>query len=105
VPANLNLAGDLASGDVARGLRIYQEQTCGTCHAIEGVSTARYAPDLSHIAGRQTLGAGVIMNNSPETLYKWLLDPQAFKPGCNMPNFHLTPEQTRDVVAYLETLK
>jgi cytochrome c oxidase subunit 2 len=103
VPAHLGIEGDLASGDVARGLHIYQQQTCGTCHAIDGVSSARYAPDLSHIASRETLGSGVI-SNSPENLYKWLYDPQAIKPGCNMPTFHLSPEQTRDVTAYLETL-
>ncbi len=100
----LHIEGDLAGGDVARGLRIYQEQTCGSCHAIDGVSSARYAPDLNHVANRKTLGAGVIPDNTPENLYKWIYDPQAIKPGCNMPTFHLTPEQTRDVVAYLETL-
>ncbi|MDE1171447.1 MAG: cytochrome c oxidase subunit II [Verrucomicrobium sp.] len=93
-----------AKGDVARGLQVYKEQTCGTCHAVEGVSDAPYAPNLSHLASRQTLGAGVL-KNTHEDLYKWMANPQAFKPGCNMPNFHLTPEQTSDLVAYLETLK
>ena len=90
---------------VARGLKVYQQQTCGACHAIDGISVAPYAPNLSHIAGRATLGAGVIDKNTPETLYQWLLDPQQIKPGCNMPNFRLSPEQTSDLVAYLETLK
>ena len=91
-------------GDVARGLALFKLQTCASCHAIDGVSTARYAPDLSHIADRRTLGAGVLVNNR-ENLFKWLHDPQAIKPGCNMPNFQLTDDQDNDLVAYLETLQ
>ena len=91
-------------GDVARGLALFKLQTCASCHAIDGVSTARYAPDLSHIADRHTLGAGVLVNNR-ENLFKWLHDPQAIKPGCNMPNFQLTDDQDNDLVAYLETLQ
>ncbi len=78
--------------NVVRGYEIYQEQTCGTCHAIEGVSKAQFAPDLTHLASRLTLGSGVFPNTE-ENLTKWIADPQAVKPGCNMPNFHFTPSR------------
>ncbi len=94
--------GDLS---IARGYKLYKEQTCGTCHRIDGVSSARYAPDLSHIASRETLGAGVVDHNTPETLYAWMKNPQAVKPGCNMPNFQFTDEQAHDLTNFLETLK
>jgi cytochrome c oxidase subunit 2 len=106
-PEDSHAADEIAgmpAGNVARGARIYQQQTCGNCHSIEGVSSARYAPDLSHIAGRATLGAGVLENNK-KNLIRWIRDPQAVKPGCNMPNFQFTAEQTNDLVAYLETLQ
>jgi len=103
-PGTVPASTGLADGNVARGLAIFKQQTCASCHAIDGVSTARYAPDLSHIADRHTLGAGVLVNNR-ENLFKWLHDPQAIKPGCNMPNFQLTDDQDNDLVAYLETLQ
>ena len=90
---------------IARGYKLYKEQTCGTCHRIDGVSSARYAPDLTHVASRYTLGSGVITDNNPETLYSWMKNPQAIKPGCNMPNFQFTDEQAHDLTNYLETLK
>ncbi len=101
---NVPIPNVSADGNVARGLALFKLQTCASCHAIDGVSTARYAPDLSHIADRRTLGAGVLVNNR-ENLFKWLHDPQAIKPGCNMPNFQLTDDQDNDLVSYLETLQ
>jgi cytochrome c oxidase subunit 2 len=91
-------------GDVARGLATFKQETCASCHSIDGVSTARYAPDLSHIAGRETLAAGRLVNNR-DNLFLWLRDPQAIKPGCKMPNFQLTESQANDLTAYLESLK
>ncbi|SDU22770.1 cytochrome c oxidase subunit 2 [Verrucomicrobium sp. GAS474] len=102
--APVSALGDLEKS-IARGYKIYQDQTCGTCHRIDGVSTARYAPDLTHVASRETLGAGVITHNTPEALYLWMKNPQAIKPGCNMPNFQFSEEQAHDLTNYLETLK
>ena len=38
-------------------------------------------------------------------LAAWLVNPQAFKPGTNMPNPHLDPQDVADVVEYLEGLR
>jgi cytochrome c oxidase subunit 2 len=84
--------------DAIAGARLYHEGTCATCHAT-GVG-----PDLTHLATRETLAAGLLVN-TPQNLARWLADPQAVKSGSLMPNFHLSEGDVRRLVAYLETLK
>jgi len=94
-----------ASDSTQNGLRIYQTQTCINCHTIRGVSVAaNAAPDLTHLADRQILGAGAL-SNTETNLFSWLKDPQAFKPGCYMPNLKLTDAQVGALTSYLESLK
>jgi cytochrome c oxidase subunit II len=95
----------------ARGLADFRQMTCASCHAIGEatppmgpVPTPRAAPDLTHVAGRETLAAG-LLTNTPDNLALWLKDPQAIKPGSHMPSVHLTRHQIADLVAYFETLK
>lgn len=95
------------TGNMAeQGRHIYQQYTCGNCHAIRGTpqNQVQVAPDLTHVASRETLGAGVL-NNSPQNLAKWMRNPQAIKPACYMPDFHLNGQQVQELVAYLETLR
>jgi cytochrome c oxidase subunit 2 len=94
-----------AGGDAARGALIFQQHTCVSCHAIAGTSgAARVGPDLTHLAARQTLGAGRIAN-TPDNLARWIANPHELKPGVLMPGFQLPPDDLRALVAYLETLK
>jgi cytochrome c oxidase subunit 2 len=87
------------------GSRFYLAQTCANCHAIKGTSAvANAAPDLTHVGGRTQLAAGVIPN-TPQNLARWLRNPQAIKPGCQMPNFALDDERVTQLVAYLEGLR
>jgi cytochrome c oxidase subunit 2 len=91
--------------DAARGRQDFHDMTCINCHAIAGSgSDASIGPDLTHVASRETLAAGVLVN-SPENLSKWLHNPDLYKPGSHMPNLNLNPEQIRDLVAYIETRK
>jgi len=94
-----------AAGLASEGQQLFTQLTCSQCHAIEGTEATRaYAPNLTHLASRNTLGGGVI-NYSPENLRTWLQNPQALKPGCKMPNFRLSEEHLDRLVAYLDTLK
>jgi len=94
-----------ADGAAAQGALLFQQLTCANCHAIAGSpATAQAGPDLSHLASRETIGAGVLAN-TPENLTSWLKDPQAIKPGNHMPSLRLTEAQLRALVAYLETLR
>ncbi len=87
------------------GLKIFQSMTCTNCHALRGISVAGdAAPDLTHLASRALLGAGVLTNTEAD-LYRWLKNPQALKPDCFMPNLKLTNAQAQALASYLETLK
>ena len=87
-----------------RGLQMV-EYRCGLCHQVRGTSAASIAaPDLTHIASRHTLAAGVLPN-TPGALSGWIEGAQGIKPGSLMPDQGLTADQLRDVVAYLESLQ
>jgi len=84
--------------DAVAGMTLYRALTCDSCHA-SGVAVG---PELAHVATRATLAGGRVAN-TPQTLARWIADPNALKPGTLMPNFHLTTDQVRELVAYLET--
>lgn len=93
------------SSDAGQGALLFQQLTCSSCHTISGVSESGHiGPDLTHVASRETLAAGVI-TNTPENLARWLSNPQVMKPESHMPNFELSSPQVRELAAYLETLK
>ncbi len=95
----------LINADERAGQELFQQLTCATCHSIAGVSeNVSVGPDLTHLASRETLAAGAIAN-TPDNLKRWLANPQAIKPGSNMPDFELSTEHVSELVAYLETLK
>jgi len=80
------------------------DERCGQCHRVAGVSDGNRAPDLSDLATRPTLGAGVIANDA-EGLRRWLSDHQSIKHGIAMPRHDDIPEETLGQLAdWLETL-
>jgi cytochrome c oxidase subunit 2 len=95
-----------ATAAEARGLKVYRAKPCAKCHAIAGERAEQpsIGPDLTHLATRTTLGAGVI-GNSQADLTHWLLDPQGVKPSSHMPDMQLTNAEVDDLVAYFETLR
>jgi len=98
-------AASQPTGEAAKGLALFQQMSCMSCHAIKGsVAAARVGPDLTHFASRKQFGSG-IADNTPENLRSWLRDPQNVKPGVKMPNFKLNDEQISQFIAYFETLK
>jgi cytochrome c oxidase subunit 2 len=99
--------GQVPTSDAAaKGLTLFQTSTCMNCHAIRGVTGAdsRVAPDLTHVASRKQLAAG-ILENTPANLRRWLKNPQHIKPGVLMPDFNFTDQQLDQLGAYLETLR
>jgi cytochrome c oxidase subunit 2 len=87
------------------GRDLFTSGTCMMCHAIQGTTAnAHHAPDLTHIASRETLAAGTLPN-TPQNLAAWIRDPSKFKPGVNMPAHRVPAEELDALVAYLETLK
>jgi len=87
-----------------RGRDLFLGTSCVMCHAISGTdASARRAPDLTHLASRQTLAAGTLANNA-DNLAAWIRNPQQFKPGSNMPASNLPDDDLRALVAYLQSL-
>jgi cytochrome c oxidase subunit 2 len=94
-----------ASPAALHGKQVFESGSCAMCHAIAGTSAGSHAgPDLTHIASRPTLAAGALPNDRAHLL-AWLSDPQAYKPGTNMPDPKLAPADLTDVVDYLEGLR
>lgn len=90
---------------LARGREVYLTNSCVGCHAIRGVDDrGELGPDLTHLANREKLGAGII-DNTDDELTAWIANPQAIKPGVAMPPQSLSEEDLSDVVAYLGSLK
>jgi cytochrome c oxidase subunit 2 len=75
------------------------------CHAVAGTNASSdLGPDLTHVASRRTLGAG-ILENTPGNLAGWVIDAQAIKPGNHMPPMDLSGEEVQALLAYLQTLE
>ena len=88
-----------------RGEDVFLSGACSSCHAIRGTSARGFVgPDLTHLASRTTL-AGVAIPNRRDYLARWIADSQHFKPGNQMPNFHLSGAQLDALVAYLHSLR
>jgi cytochrome c oxidase subunit 2 len=89
----------------ARGYQTFITGSCSSCHTIRGTpADGDVGPDLTHLAGRSTIGA-VTLGNGPGELAQWITDNQHVKPGNQMPDFRLSPARLRDLVAYLESLR
>jgi cytochrome c oxidase subunit II len=89
-----------------RGEQAFLSGPCASCHAIRGTPARGFVgPDLTHLASRTTL-AGLTIPNTRGYLARWIADSQHFKPGNQMPDFHLAGSRLDDaLVAYLESLK
>jgi cytochrome c oxidase subunit 2 len=93
------------SGLAAQGEVLFTTGACIGCHTIDGTNAkGALGPNLTHFASRGTF-AGGILDNTPDNLARWLADPQAVKPGNDMPDLKLTPDQINALVAFLESLK
>ena len=60
-------------------------------------------PPLEHVASRQIIAGHI--PNTPANLMAYLQNPQSADPQNAMPNMGLTVDQTRDIAAFLYTLK
>lgn len=87
------------------GERVFLSSICVSCHAIRGTTAAGTAgPDLTHVASRATIGAGVLPNDIAH-MRAWLADPQRFKPGSLMPRVPLADADLDALAAYLGSLR
>jgi cytochrome c oxidase subunit 2 len=88
-----------------RGQQVLLGSSCVYCHTIDGTNASgQIGPDLTHLASRRSIGAGVVPN-TPGYLAGWILDPQHLKPGNKMPATALSGPELQDLLAYLRTLR
>jgi cytochrome c oxidase subunit 2 len=87
------------------GLQVFMSSRCSTCHSISGTPAfGTVGPDLSHVASRKRLAMGTIENDAAH-LSHWIADPQADKPGVQMPSTPLPADDQRALLAYLGGLE
>jgi cytochrome c oxidase subunit 2 len=87
------------------GERVFLSNICVNCHTIAGTTaTGAAGPDLTHVASRATIGAGVLQNDVAR-MRAWLADPQRYKPGSLMPRVPLSEAELDALAAYLGGLK
>lgn len=102
----LSMTTEAQAADVTSGWRILLEQrlgNCVACHSIpneQGKKTgvqSTFAPALDGVASRY----------NPEMLRQWVVDARKINPDTLMPPFGLilSPEQIRDALAALQTLR
>jgi len=88
------------------GRQVFMRGACATCHTVRGTTAAgTTAPDLTHVADRRTLAAGMLPNSLGH-LAGWIANPQALKPGALMPTLRdFTGPDLRALAAYVNSLK
>jgi cytochrome c oxidase subunit 2 len=84
----------------------FRENGCGACHAIRGTrADGVVGPDLTHVGGRLSLGAG-ILSNDVLGFHDWITRTDGIKPGVHMPRFGMLADAERRAIAtYLDSLQ
>jgi cytochrome c oxidase subunit 2 len=107
-------------GVSSAGRDLFMREGCGTCHRVDGTESqgaqptgitlgrtppGTAGPDLSHIGSRLTIGAA-LLDNDEETLARFIAHSASIKPGSQMPAYPgLTPDELREIAAWLKGLQ
>jgi ubiquinol-cytochrome c reductase cytochrome b subunit len=84
---------DSAPDFAVNGAMIFQKNSCGTCHSVNGVG-GKIGRPLNGLAQRR---------NEPWVIQHFQ-NPQMLSPGSPMPSYKFSPSDMQDVVSYLFTL-
>ncbi|MGH9605845.1 MAG: c-type cytochrome [Terracidiphilus sp.] len=92
-------------GNSQRGKQLLSSYSCGACHIIPGIRTARglVGPPL-YFYGDRTMIAGQLPN-TPANLMHWIEHPEDVDPKTAMPDLGVSRQQAGDMTAYLYTLR
>ncbi|MEW6473816.1 MAG: cytochrome c oxidase subunit II [Actinomycetota bacterium] len=94
-----------AAPEAVRGRANFLSSSCAGCHRVRGTTAdGELGPDLTHLASRETIGAG-LMPLTPENLADFVSNPQDDKLGVTMPPTEITGVQLDELVAYLLELE
>jgi cytochrome c oxidase subunit 2 len=89
----------------SRGREVFLTSACAACHAVRGTSAqGNIGPDLTHVASRTSL-ASLAIPNTRGHMGGWIANPQAIKPGANMPAVPLSRDDYQAVLEYMMSLR
>ncbi len=79
---------------------------CAVCHTVRGTpATGDRGPDLTHVASRSSIGAGVLPNDAA-AMERWIAANQHIKPGNLMPGFRaFAAGELSALASYLASLR
>lgn len=103
------LAKERSDATAARdkaGEELFISSGCGGCHTVRGtLANGKIGPDLTHVGGRLSLGAG-IFPNTQHAFVSWIGRHQSIKPENLMPPFGIFSENELQALAvYLNGLE
>jgi cytochrome c1 len=95
-----------------QGVQVILQRGCGGCHTIPQIPGAAgtigpnlgphdNVPPVSQRSMIATYPNGTVPNNSIDDLSKWIMNPQALKPGTAMPTLGLSQDEATAAAAYL----
>jgi len=94
-----------ADDEQRQGRDLFLTLGCGACHTVRGLIEGRLGPDLTHVGGRSTIGAGTLRGGIGN-IAGWVANAQHLKPGNGMPSYdQLDGPQLRALSAYLASLR
>lgn len=81
------------------GRAAFMANGCAACHSVSGTeAVGTVGPDLSHLGGRVTLGAGILANDAAG-IARFIAHVEAIKPGARMPGYAALPQADIDAIA------
>jgi cytochrome c2 len=94
-----------SGGDARSGQTEIRKYGCNTCHEISGVPGARglIGPRLDGIGQRYYIAGE--LPNTPANLMLWIQHPRQVEPHTAMPEMGVSEQDSRDIAAYLYTLR
>lgn len=122
VPDSVRAAGLARNARIRRGREVFLDPAnrCVACHTVRGETDGRgtaeqaspgdtaartvVGPDLTHVASRRTLAAGLLRTNRGN-MAGWIANPQVLKPGNLMPRIPLEPAELNALLDYLMSLR
>ncbi|MBV9322186.1 MAG: c-type cytochrome [Chloroflexi bacterium] len=98
-----------------QGVTVILQRGCGGCHTIPNIPGAAgtigpnlgphdNVPPVSQRPMIATYPNGTVPNNSVDDLSKWIMNPQALKPGTAMPTLGLSQDEATAAAAYLYSI-
>jgi cytochrome c len=91
----------MSGGEPNKAQSAIRQYGCAACHDIPGVLSpgGLAGPSLSGLADR--LYVGGVVENTPDHLVRWIINPKQFTATTAMPVTGIGEEEARNIAAYL----